>query len=142
MMCNVCQRVGTREHPLLFCDGKNCDLAVHMPCYGNIFVRRPRPQMQSRSLHPPTPAGIPPEDVTRSQKWYCKRCEPHSTIRSTKVKCFACPRKTGALKHVADEQFCHVVCALWLDGISFSDGQLPSPIPTTPSINIRTHTHA
>lgn len=58
-----------------------------------------------------------------SGKWYCKRCEPHSTIRSTKVKCFACPQKSGALKLVADEQFCHVVCALWLDGITFGHGE-------------------
>lgn len=56
---------------------------------------------------------------------YCKRCEPHSTIRSTKVKCFACPRKHGALKLVSDETFVHVVCALWLNGISFGDGLSP-----------------
>eukprot|EP00038_Savillea_parva_P011088 m.195001 g.195001 ORF g.195001 m.195001 type:complete len:615 (-) comp19359_c0_seq1:66-1910(-) len=106
MMCNVCLRVGTRDFPLLFCDGKSCDLAFHPSCY-----------------------GVPPSELaSSSQKWYCKRCEPHSTIRSTKVKCFACPQKAGALKFVADEQFTHVVCALWLDGVSFGNEETMQPV--------------
>eukprot|EP00039_Didymoeca_costata_P015905 m.276600 g.276600 ORF g.276600 m.276600 type:complete len:465 (+) comp16302_c0_seq7:66-1460(+) len=94
-VCVICGRAPTfqdsKEGPsLLYCDGKNCSVIVHQACYGVV--------------------NLPPGQ----QKWYCKRCEPHSTIRATKMKCCLCPRKQGALKCTTkSEEFCHVICALW-----------------------------
>eukprot|EP00041_Stephanoeca_diplocostata_P024804 m.637521 g.637521 ORF g.637521 m.637521 type:complete len:647 (-) comp22601_c0_seq1:1246-3186(-) len=93
-LCGVCGTSGVPGiRPLFVCGGKGCDLCVHRECYGI------------------------PDDHPEQRKWYCKRCEPFSMIRSTKVKCFACPQKAGALKSVQHETFCHVVCALWLESV-------------------------
>ncbi len=80
----------------------------------------------------------------RSAKWFCRRCEPHSLLRSSKVKCHFCPVREGALKPSNDANeygasvaapplafayiygrscavWAHVVCALLLPKLGFVD---------------------
>ncbi|EDQ85973.1 uncharacterized protein MONBRDRAFT_28731 [Monosiga brevicollis MX1] len=75
---------------------KSCGYVFHQACYG---VER-----------------VPKHD------WYCRRHTPYLTIRSSKMKCVACPVVTGALLPVAnpkdgDMQFCHVLCAMFIPGL-------------------------
>lgn len=60
--CCVCgSSKPSADDALLRCGGKNCTVLVHQQCYG--IHRLPE----------------------RGHKWYCKKCEPFSTIRSSKV---------------------------------------------------------
>jgi hypothetical protein len=48
--CDVCQLPGAgRQNPLLFCDGKACDIAVHPGCYGELS---PHTQITATSALP------------------------------------------------------------------------------------------
>lgn len=112
-VCSVCQMgQPTSENGMIYCDGK-CAICVHQECYGIA-------------------------ELPNVSKWYCKRCEPYSMVRSSKIKCIACPERTGALKETTGhEEFCHVVCALWLPGVSFGELKRMQPInlrdaPATP----------
>lgn len=82
---------------VIYCDGKNCSVIVHQECYGI--------------------ATLPPGE----HKWYCRRCEPFSTVRAAKVKCCLCPHKEGALKRTNKDEFCHVVCALWVPNVQIGN---------------------
>ncbi|KAG2236351.1 hypothetical protein INT48_008333 [Thamnidium elegans] len=85
--CNICEGdKSTTKNPIIFCDGKGCNLPVHKICYNVQEV---------------------PED-----DWYCQRCENKRRKKATNIIC--CPTQTGAVKKttVAGE-YMHVVCALW-----------------------------
>ncbi|GAA5797520.1 hypothetical protein EDC94DRAFT_581646 [Helicostylum pulchrum] len=85
--CNICEGDrSTTKNPIIFCDGKGCNLPVHKICYNVQEV---------------------PED-----DWYCQRCENKRRKKATNIIC--CPVQTGAVKKtmVAGE-YMHVVCALW-----------------------------
>jgi len=104
-VCSVCKAKGSpnENNAVMRCSGKGCDVCIHQECYGVVTL----PQ----------------------HKWYCKRCEPHSTVRATKVKCCLCPMKGGPLKATdRHEEFCHIVCALWLEGVTFGDWSKMEPV--------------
>lgn len=85
--CSVCEGDrSTTRNPIIFCDGKGCNMPVHKLCYN---VRE-----------------IPEDD------WYCQRCENKRRKKATNIIC--CPMQTGAVKKttVAGE-YMHVVCAMW-----------------------------
>ena len=92
--CCVCNGdAPEKDNAMVVCEGSKCGLIVHQRCYGVTTL-------------------------PSSGKWYCKKCEPFSTIRSSKVRCCLCPARTGALKPTARspnrDEFAHIVCALAL----------------------------
>ncbi|KAI8339892.1 hypothetical protein BC941DRAFT_468172 [Chlamydoabsidia padenii] len=85
--CAVCHadRPGPKN-PIIFCDGRDCNIPIHKRCYGV--------------------SAIPKGD------WFCQRCECKLNKKPTNVIC--CPMQTGAFKYtVIPGGFMHVVCAMW-----------------------------
>lgn len=99
--CCVCSdERGWPENPLVYCDGANCNVAVHQACYGIVTV----------------PTG----------PWYCRKCE--SQERSARVRCELCPSRTGALKKTNTSGWAHVVCALYIPEVRFGNVTTMEPI--------------
>ncbi|CAO3592861.1 unnamed protein product [Absidia cylindrospora] len=85
--CAVCHAdVPKPKNPIIFCDGTDCNIAVHKRCYGV--------------------GSVPKGD------WFCQRCECKLKKKPTNVIC--CSVQTGAFKYtVVPGGFMHVVCAMW-----------------------------
>ena len=112
--CCVCaDENGWEANPLVYCDGPNCEVAVHQGCYGIIKV----------------PEG----------EWYCAKCadllthiklnggenvmEMHETPR-----CELCPFGHGALKRTDNGGWAHVICALYIPEVRFGDVHSMDPV--------------
>ncbi|KAI9469748.1 MAG: hypothetical protein EXX96DRAFT_623362 [Benjaminiella poitrasii] len=99
--CNVCEGDrSTLKNPIIFCDGKGCNMPVHKRCY--------------------SVEEIPDDD------WFCDRCDNKRKKKPTIIVC--CPMQTGAVKRTdVTGEFIHVVCAMW--NTSIDEGHLPYSIP-------------
>lgn len=100
ILCAICQSTdGDPSDPIVFCDG--CDLMVHATCYGNPLVN-----------------GIPEGD------WFCAQCLASKSSPSTKkekISCCLCPNLEGAMKPTDNNQWAHVLCALYVPEVFFKD---------------------
>uniref|UniRef100_A0A915PZJ6 PHD-type domain-containing protein n=1 Tax=Setaria digitata TaxID=48799 RepID=A0A915PZJ6_9BILA len=113
--CCVCaDENGWESNPLVYCDGPNCEVAVHQGCYGIVEV----------------PEG----------EWYCAKCADfiaHSQyngnsgdvgeIRET-PRCKLCPFGHGALKRTDNDEWAHVICALYIPEVRFGDVHSMDPV--------------
>lgn len=97
IMCAVCQSTdGDPSDPIVFCDG--CDLMVHTTCYGD-----------------PLTKGIPEGD------WFCSQCQIITDKNKGGLSCCLCPINGGALKPTNNGRWAHIVCALFIPEVFFSD---------------------
>lgn len=93
-VCDICRdETSTPEHPIVFCDGVDCKVAVHQECYGI--------------------AELP------SGPWKCDCCS--MGLQPATTPCLLCPNFGGAMKRVLNElpdgkivltnDWCHAFCA-------------------------------
>lgn len=106
-ICSVCgDGDSTEDNPILYCEGKGCEVAVHMLCYG---------------------VGAVPKG-----KWLCDACGVKKK-RGVKLRCALCPVEGGALRRVTTlgkvvpalgagtDAWAHLACALWTPEVRLRD---------------------
>ncbi|XP_073029681.1 uncharacterized protein [Primulina eburnea] len=101
IVCAVCESTdGDPKDPIVLCDG--CDLMVHTTCYGHPFTN-----------------GVP------DGEWFCAQClatrSSQSFSRKPEICCCLCSLSGGALKPTADSKWAHLVCAIYVPEVFFSD---------------------
>ncbi|CAA3015534.1 Jade-1 [Olea europaea subsp. europaea] len=98
IVCAICDSTdGDPTDPIVLCDG--CDLMIHTTCYGHPFTK-----------------GVPEGD------WFCAQCLKNQKDATSKAfSCCLCPVTGGALKPTKDGKWAHVVCALFVPEVFFSD---------------------
>ncbi|KAL2466751.1 RING/FYVE/PHD zinc finger superfamily protein [Abeliophyllum distichum] len=98
IVCAICDSTdGDPKDPIVLCDG--CDLMAHTTCYGHPFTK-----------------GVP------EGEWFCAQClENQKNANPKAFSCCLCPVIGGALKPTKDGKWAHVVCALFVPEVFFSD---------------------
>lgn len=107
--CCVCaDENGWTDNPLIYCDGENCEVAVHQGCYGIQEV----------------PDG----------EWFCAKCTKAAvmapgTVNSETFCCQLCPFDYGALKRTdRKDGWAHVICALYIPEVRFGNVHSMEPV--------------
>ncbi|KAJ7981905.1 histone-lysine N-methyltransferase ATX1 [Quillaja saponaria] len=101
ILCAICRSTdGDPTDPIVLCDG--CDLMVHATCYGSPLVK-----------------GIPEGD------WFCNQClvlaSSKTESKGKTFSCCLCPIKEGAMKTTMEGHWAHIVCALLVPEVFFTD---------------------
>lgn len=107
--CCVCaDENGWTDNPLIYCDGENCEVAVHQGCYGIQEV----------------PDG----------EWFCAKCTKAASMMRGSINeetfcCQLCPFDYGALKKTdRKDGWAHVICALYIPEVRFGNVHSMEPV--------------
>lgn len=85
---------------------QGCGISTHEECYGTAE----------------SPDGI----------WLCKKCIFHFESG----ECKFCQRRDGILKRTDTNEWCHVICALLIPGLSFCNINIRDPIDTSELVSL------
>lgn len=98
--CVVCddKNQGTNKNPIFVCE--DCGIGVHKLCYGITA----------------TPENADP--------WWCSPC----TLGRNEAVCVLCLQNGGALKKTVCGNWVHVICALFIEGVKFTNNTLMEPV--------------
>lgn len=96
--CMICDDEVTKKNPIFVC--VSCDIKVHRLCYGI------KGQLEN---------------------WKCSPCNANLEKRDS-VKCKLCCKKSGPMKQTECGKWVHVICALFMSGVSFSNEETMEPI--------------
>eukprot|EP00698_Gefionella_okellyi_P018344 TRINITY_DN5489_c0_g1_i1.p1 TRINITY_DN5489_c0_g1~~TRINITY_DN5489_c0_g1_i1.p1 ORF type:complete len:1058 (-),score=201.19 TRINITY_DN5489_c0_g1_i1:134-3307(-) len=87
-ICHVCGSGDVEDgDEILFCEDKDCNVAVHQSCYGIATV----------------PKG----------EWKCSPCAA-GLVGAKKPRCVLCPLRSGAFKPTDHHHWAHVMCGMWV----------------------------
>lgn len=105
--CMICDDAIIKENPIYVC--VKCDIKVHKFCYG---IQEPL------------------------DNWKCSPCS-HNVEKKDRIKCQLCPNKGGVMKRTKSGKWVHVICSLFMPGVTFSnpDKMEPVDISMVPAMN-------
>ncbi|VDK76361.1 unnamed protein product [Litomosoides sigmodontis] len=153
--CCVCaDENGWESNPLVYCDGPNCEVAVHqvLHLFKSIvavfhFSFCEVSTLFSRSYILGYRSPVDLLDIgcygiveVPEGEWYCAKCADfiaHSQyngnsgdvgeVRET-PRCKLCPFGHGALKRTDNDEWAHVICALYIPEVRFGDVHSMDPV--------------
>ncbi|XP_070547071.1 PHD finger protein 14-like isoform X2 [Ptychodera flava] len=107
LICSVC--LGDHsddDDEIIECD--NCGIPVHEGCYGASDTDSTQSNQTSSSTEP----------------WFCDACK----AGISQAMCEMCPNNGGIFKETDTGRWVHVVCSLYIPGVTFGDVDKLSPV--------------
>lgn len=104
LICSVCLGDHSSDSDeIVECD--SCGITVHENCYGIIAD-----DSDNESIHSNVSSAS-------TEPWFCDACK----AGVSNLSCELCPSEVGIFKRTDTQQWVHVVCALYTNGVTFSD---------------------
>ena len=104
LICSVCLGdYSSDSDEIVECD--SCGITVHENCYGIVAD-----DSDNESIHSNVSSAS-------TEPWFCDACK----AGVSNVSCELCPSEVGIFKRTDTQQWVHVVCALYTNGVTFSD---------------------
>ncbi|KAK4337416.1 hypothetical protein RND71_043873 [Anisodus tanguticus] len=112
-ICSICLSDESLEiDEIVECDC--CSITVHESCYGLI-----NPNEEVESLDSDASSNT-------TEPWFCDACKANSSV--VDLNCELCPIQGGIFKQTETGRWVHLVCALYINGVAFSNTQQLSGI--------------
>ena len=89
------------DNDIVYCEGSNCSVRVHQKCYGIEKI----------------PKG----------KWVCDVCS--ASLSCETLKCELCPFTGGAYKKCNGNNWVHVLCSVWTEGVVCYESDTDNVLP-------------
>lgn len=113
LICSICLSDESLEiDEIVECDC--CSITVHESCYGLI-----NPNEEVESLNSEASSNT-------TEPWFCDACKANRRVNE--LNCELCPKQGGILKQTETGRWVHLVCALYISGVAFSNTQQLSGI--------------
>lgn len=108
LICSICLSDESLESDeIAECDC--CLITVHESCYGLINPNEEVESLDSNASDNPT------------EPWFCDACKANKNVKD--LNCELCPRQGGIFKQTETGRWVHLVCALYINGVAFSNTQ-------------------
>lgn len=113
LICSICLSDESLEiDEIAECDC--CLITVHESCYGLI-----NPNVEVESLNSDASSNT-------TEPWFCDACKANKSV--DELSCELCPKQGGIFKQTETGRWVHLVCALYINGVAFSNTQQLSGI--------------
>ena len=113
LICSICLSDESLEiDEIVECDC--CSITVHESCYGLI-----NPNEEVESLDSEASSNT-------TEPWFCDACKANRRVNE--LNCELCPKQGGIMKQTETGRWVHLVCALYISGVAFSNTQQLSGI--------------